>query len=191
MNTSGRPDTIEPVQLDYEACLEDFVQTRRWEEDADRYFARHATLEVNKSVQSGCVATINMFGPRHSKTSANFVRGIGHHLWYDRHAARRGKPLFELANERRGTFDHLEYLSEERVLLTYELPLAEIVYDFYDQLKSRTRGYASFDYDLAGFRPGDLTRVDILVAGSAVFRADDPAAAGRAILAEAQKGLSR
>jgi GTP-binding protein LepA len=77
-------------------------------------------------------------------------------------------PVMELANERRGSFDHLEYLSEERVLLTYELPLGEIVLDFYDQLKSRTRGYASFDYDLAGFRPGDLSRVDILVGGEQV-----------------------
>jgi GTP-binding protein LepA len=76
--------------------------------------------------------------------------------------------VMELATERRGRFDHLEYLSEGRVLVTYEIPLAEIVYDFYDQLKSRTRGYASFDYDLAGFRPGDLTRVDILVAGEQV-----------------------
>ncbi|HXG76559.1 MAG TPA: translation elongation factor 4 [Gaiellaceae bacterium] len=76
--------------------------------------------------------------------------------------------VMELANERRGSFDHLEYLSEDRVLLSYELPLGEIVLDFYDQLKSRTRGYASFDYDLAGFRPGDLTRVDILVAGEQV-----------------------
>jgi GTP-binding protein LepA len=76
--------------------------------------------------------------------------------------------IMELANERRGTFDHLEYLSEERVLLSYELPLGEIVLDFYDQLKSRTRGYASFDYELAGFRPGELTRVDILVGGEQV-----------------------
>ncbi|MBA3380463.1 MAG: elongation factor 4 [Actinobacteria bacterium] len=76
--------------------------------------------------------------------------------------------VMELANERRGSFDHLEYLSEERVLLSYALPLGEIVYDFYDQLKSRTRGYASFDYDLAGFQPGDLTRVDILVGGEQV-----------------------
>jgi len=76
--------------------------------------------------------------------------------------------VMELATERRGRFDHLEYLSEGRVLVTYEIPLAEIVYDFYDQLKSRTRGYASFDYDLTGFRPGDLTRVDILVAGEQV-----------------------
>ena len=62
--------------------------------------------------------------------------------------------VMELCNDRRGKFDHLEYLSEERVHLTYELPLGEIVLDFYDQLKSRTRGYASFDYDLAGFRAG-------------------------------------
>ena len=79
--------------------------------------------------------------------------------------------VMELANERRGTFDHMEYLSEGRVHLLYELPLGEIVLDFYDQLKSRTRGYASFDYDLAGFRPGDLTRVDILVARRAGGRA--------------------
>jgi len=77
-------------------------------------------------------------------------------------------PVMELATDRRGRFDHMEYLSENRVLLSYELPLGEIVLDFYDQLKSRTRGYASFDYDLAGFRPGDLTRVDILVGGEQV-----------------------
>jgi GTP-binding protein LepA len=77
-------------------------------------------------------------------------------------------PVMELATDRRGRFDHMEYLSEDRVLLSYELPLGEIVVDFYDQLKSRTRGYASFDYDLAGFRPGDLTRVDILVGGEQV-----------------------
>ena len=76
--------------------------------------------------------------------------------------------VMELCNERRGRFDHLEYLSEERVHLTYELPLGEIVLDFYDQLKSRTRGYASFDYDLAGFREGTLVRVDVLVAGEPV-----------------------
>jgi GTP-binding protein LepA len=77
-------------------------------------------------------------------------------------------PVMELATERRGRFDHMEYLSEGRVLLSYELPLGEIVMDFYDQLKSRTRGYASFDYDLAGFRPGELSRVDILVGGEQV-----------------------
>jgi len=76
--------------------------------------------------------------------------------------------VMELNNDRRGRFDHMEYLSEERVHLTYELPLAEVVLDYYDQLKSRTRGYASFDYDLAGFRPGTLVRVDVLVGGEPV-----------------------
>jgi len=76
--------------------------------------------------------------------------------------------VMELCNERRGRFDHLEYLSEERVHLIYELPLGEIVLDFYDQLKSRTRGYASFDYDLSGFREGTLVRVDVLVGGEPV-----------------------
>jgi GTP-binding protein LepA len=76
--------------------------------------------------------------------------------------------VMELCNDRRGTFDHMEYLSEQRVLLLYELPLAEVVIDFYDQLKSRTRGYASFDYDLAGFREGELVRVDVLIAGETV-----------------------
>ncbi len=76
--------------------------------------------------------------------------------------------IMELNNERRGRFDHLEYLSEQRVHLTYELPLAEVVLDYYDQLKSRTRGYASFDYDLIGFRPGKLVRVDVLVGGEPV-----------------------
>ena len=76
--------------------------------------------------------------------------------------------VMELNNDRRGKFDQLEYLSEQRVHLTYELPLAEIVLDYYDQLKSRTRGYASFDYDMAGFRAGNLARVDILVGGEPV-----------------------
>jgi GTP-binding protein LepA len=76
--------------------------------------------------------------------------------------------VMELNNERRGQFDHMEYLSENRVLLTYDLPLAEIVYDYYDQLKSRTKGYASFDYDVTGFQEGDLVRVDILLAGDSV-----------------------
>ena len=76
--------------------------------------------------------------------------------------------VMELNNERRGSFGQLEYLSPERVHLTYDLPLAEIVLDYYDQLKSRTRGYASFDYDLSGFRPGKLVRVDVLVGGEPV-----------------------
>src|SRR5213595_646412 len=76
--------------------------------------------------------------------------------------------VMELCNERRGRYGSLEYLSEERVHLTYELPLAEIVLDYYDQLKSRTRGYASFDYDISDFRPGELVRVDVHVVGEPV-----------------------
>ena len=76
--------------------------------------------------------------------------------------------VMELCNDRRGSFDHMEYLSEARVHLVYQLPLGEIVLDFYDQLKSRTRGYASFDYDMSGFKPGHLVRVDVLVAGEPV-----------------------
>ena len=56
----------------------------------------------------------------------------------------------ELCTDRRGRFDHMEYLVRDRVLLTYEIPLGEIVLDYYDKLKSRTRGYGSFDYDWTG-----------------------------------------
>ena len=75
--------------------------------------------------------------------------------------------VMELCQDRRGVFDHMEYLSETRVSLIYALPLAEIVLDFYDQLKSRTRGYASFDYELAGDRASNLAKVDILLDGRA------------------------
>jgi GTP-binding protein LepA len=76
--------------------------------------------------------------------------------------------VMELNQERRGDFQHLEYLREDRVQLVYDLPLAEVVYDYYDQLKSRTRGYASFDYDVTGFREGELVRLDVLLNGDAV-----------------------
>jgi GTP-binding protein LepA len=76
--------------------------------------------------------------------------------------------VMELNNDRRGRFHHMEYLSEDRVLLAYDLPLAEVVYDYYDQLKSRTKGYASFDYDIIGFEEGELVRLDVLLAGEAV-----------------------
>src|SRR5262247_2658089 len=76
--------------------------------------------------------------------------------------------MMELCQDRRGTFRHLEHQAGGRVTLEYELPLAEIVHDFYDQLKSRSRGYASMDYELIGFRVGDLVKLDILVAGTPV-----------------------
>jgi GTP-binding protein LepA len=76
--------------------------------------------------------------------------------------------IMELCQERRGEQAGLHYLSAERVQLTYDLPLAEIVLDFFDQLKSRTRGYASLDYELVGLRPSDLVKLDVLLAGDAV-----------------------
>ncbi len=76
--------------------------------------------------------------------------------------------MMELCQERRGVFKHLEHQVGERVLLEYELPLGEIIHDFYDALKSRSKGYASMDYELIGFREGDLVKLDILVAGQPV-----------------------
>jgi GTP-binding protein LepA len=77
-------------------------------------------------------------------------------------------PVMDLVVKRRGELKKMEYLDAKRVLLTYEIPLTEILVDFYDQLKSRTKGYASLDYSPAGYRPGDMVRVDVLVAGTAV-----------------------
>ncbi len=73
--------------------------------------------------------------------------------------------VMELCQERRGEHAGMHYLSPERVQMTYELPLAEIVLDFFDQLKSRTRGYASLDYELSGMKPSDLVKLDVLLAG--------------------------
>ncbi len=72
-------------------------------------------------------------------------------------------PIMELCQERRGVYLGMEYMEETRALLKYELPLNEIIYDFFDALKSRSRGYASFDYELKGYVPSDLVKLDILV----------------------------
>jgi GTP-binding protein LepA len=71
--------------------------------------------------------------------------------------------LMELARNRRGDFQDMEYLDPTRVLMRFQIPLAELIVDFYDQLKSRTAGYASMDYEEAGYRPANLVKVDILV----------------------------
>ncbi len=76
--------------------------------------------------------------------------------------------LMKLLNERRGIQVRMDYLNENRVLLEYDVPMNEIVMDFYDKLKSITRGYASFDYEPIGFREGDLVKLDIRVAGEVV-----------------------
>jgi GTP-binding protein LepA len=76
--------------------------------------------------------------------------------------------IMRLAEERRGKYVRTEYLSEKRVILEYDLPLAEIVYDFYDKLKSCTRGYGTMDYEFRGYFAGRLARLDIMVAGQRV-----------------------
>ncbi|HWQ51223.1 MAG TPA: translation elongation factor 4, partial [Terriglobales bacterium] len=76
--------------------------------------------------------------------------------------------IMELCQERRGTFKDMQYVDAKRVNMHYELPLNEIIYDFFDALKSRTRGYASLDYELIGYRKSDLVKLELLLAGDAV-----------------------
>ena len=76
--------------------------------------------------------------------------------------------IMELCQQRRGTLLGMDYLSEDRVEMRYTLPLAEIVFDFFDQLKSRTKGYASLDYETSGEQAADLVKVDILLHGDPV-----------------------
>lgn len=76
--------------------------------------------------------------------------------------------VMELVTSKRGTYQSMDYLDQERVVLKYQIPLAEIVIDFYDSLKSRTQGYASLDYHLSGYRSGDLVKLDVLVNSVAV-----------------------
>jgi GTP-binding protein LepA len=76
--------------------------------------------------------------------------------------------LMQLCSERRGIYVRTEYLSPTRAILVYELPLAEVIYDLYDKLKSVTHGYGTMDYELLGYRPADLVRLDVLVAGKRV-----------------------
>ena len=77
-------------------------------------------------------------------------------------------PIMELCQERRGIYQDLEYFDDTRMILTYELPLSEIVYNFFDKLKSYTKGYASFDYEFSTYRPGELIKLDILLNGQVV-----------------------
>ena len=77
-------------------------------------------------------------------------------------------PIMELCENKRGTFVNMEYINKTRVNIHYELPLSEIMYDFFDKLKSVTKGYASFDYDIIGYRTSDLVKMDILLNGEPV-----------------------
>jgi GTP-binding protein LepA len=105
--------------------------------------------------------------------------------------------VMELCQDRRGTHVDMSYLSEARVQIQYDLPLAEIVLDFFDQLKSRTRGYASLDYELIGLRPADLVKLDILLAGdpvdalSMIVHKDKAYTAGRALTERLRKQIPR
>ena len=105
--------------------------------------------------------------------------------------------VMELCQGRRGVHVDMHYLSPERVQLRYDLPLAEIVLDFYDQLKSRTAGYASLDYEQLGNRPADLVKLDVLLAGdrvdalSVIVHSDDAYRAGRALVERLQKTIPR
>ncbi len=77
-------------------------------------------------------------------------------------------PVMELCQEKRGALINMEYLNETRVMLSYDLPLSEILLDFFDKLKSRTKGYASLDYEYTGHKPGDLVKLDMLLNGKVV-----------------------
>jgi GTP-binding protein LepA len=105
--------------------------------------------------------------------------------------------LMELSTNRRGSFVDLEYLDPTRVLMRFELPLAELIVDYYDQLKTRTAGYASMDYEEIGYRPAKLVRLDVLVSGepvdalSVIVHRDNAEALGRTLVARLRELIPR
>jgi GTP-binding protein LepA len=105
--------------------------------------------------------------------------------------------VMELCQERRGTYINMEYLEETRVNIHYEMPLNEIVYDFFDALKSRTHGYASLDYEIKSYQPADLVKLDILLNGevvdalSFIFPREKAIARGRAICKKLKETIPR
>jgi GTP-binding protein LepA len=105
--------------------------------------------------------------------------------------------LMELSTSRRGTFVDLEYLDPTRVLMRFELPLAELIVDYYDQLKTRTAGYASMDYEEIGYRAANLVRLDVLVAGdpvdalSMIVHRENATALGRTLVSRLRQLIPR
>jgi GTP-binding protein LepA len=105
--------------------------------------------------------------------------------------------MMTLCGDRRGVFIKTEYIGATRVILVYEMPLAEVIFDFYDRLKSATRGYGTMDYDLIGFRAGDLVKMDILVnadrvdALSVIVHRDYAEARGRRLLVRLKEEIPR
>lgn len=106
-------------------------------------------------------------------------------------------PLMELCQNKRGTFINIEYLDTERVTINYELPLSEIVYDFFDKLKSYTKGYASFDYEVIGYKESNLVKMDILLNGeivdalSVIVHKDFAYTRGRAVVEKLREIIPR
>lgn len=105
--------------------------------------------------------------------------------------------IMELCQNKRGIYKSLEYIDETRVNIHYEIPLSEIVYDFFDKLKSTTKGYASFDYEVIGYRPSNLVKMDILLNGevvdalSIIVHKDFAYGRGRAITAKLKELIPR
>jgi GTP-binding protein LepA len=105
--------------------------------------------------------------------------------------------IMDLVTTKRGVYDTMEYLDQQRVLLKYRIPLAEMIVEFYDQLKSRTQGYASLDYNIAGYQESDLVKLDILVGGkpvdalSLIVHRDMAYNQGRALAEELRKLIPR
>jgi len=105
--------------------------------------------------------------------------------------------IMDLVTTRRGAFKEMKYIEAERVLLTYSIPLAELITDFYDQLKSRTQGYASLDYAFGGYHEADLVKLDILVNGvpvdalSLILHRDKAYAQGRALVEKLRSLIPR
>ena len=103
----------------------------------------------------------------------------------------------ELCQDKRGNYVSMEYLDQTRVNIHYEIPLSEIVYDFFDKLKSATKGYASFDYDLIGYKSSQLTKMDILLNGeiidalSVIVHKDFAYKRGKAIVENLKKLIPR